>query len=159
MWSSSFLYFFKTKLFLKECYNILVSFQCIMVQLRSIYNISVETCCMLYINIFFSILNAKCEVQNFNVSFYCNLFGKLKIKNPELLCCLRSEVLKITLREKCPNAEFFLVHISPHSNWIWRDSPYSARMRENTDQKKVRIWTLFRKWCYLFCTTPLNDCF
>ena len=25
-------------------------------------------------------------------------------------------------------------------------SPYSVQMRENTDQKKLRIWTLFRKW-------------
>ena len=31
-----------------------------------------------------------------------------------------------TLREKCPNTELFLV-----------------RMRENTDQKLLRIWTLF----------------
>ena len=25
-------------------------------------------------------------------------------------------------------------------------SPYSVRMRENTDQKKSRIWTLFTQW-------------
>ena len=25
-------------------------------------------------------------------------------------------------------------------------SPYSVRMRENTDQKKLRIWTLFTQW-------------
>ena len=36
------------------------------------------------------------------------------------------EINTIKLREKCPNTEFFL-----------------ARMRENTDQKKLRIWTLF----------------
>ena len=39
----------------------------------------------------------------------------------------------IPLREKCPNKEFFLVRIFP----------YSVRLRENTDQKKPRIWTLF----------------
>ena len=33
------------------------------------------------------------------------------------------------LREKCPNTNLFLV-----------------RMRENTDQKKPRIWTLFTQW-------------
>ena len=38
-----------------------------------------------------------------------------------------------TLREKCPNMEIFLVHILMCSEWI----------QENTDQKKVRIWTLF----------------
>ena len=38
--------------------------------------------------------------------------------------------------EKCPNTEFFLVRISP----------YSVRMSENTDQKKLHIWTLFKQW-------------
>ena len=39
--------------------------------------------------------------------------------------------------------EFFLVRIFPHSAWIRRDtlylctSPYSVRIRENTDQKKT----------------------
>ena len=31
---------------------------------------------------------------------------------------------------------FFLVHIFP----------YSVRMRENTDQEKLRIWTFFTQW-------------
>ena len=26
--------------------------------------------------------------------------------------------------------------------------PYSVRMRENTDQKKLHIWTLFKQWCF-----------
>ena len=34
-----------------------------------------------------------------------------------------------TLREKCANTEFFL-----------------DQMRENTDQKKLRLWTLFTQW-------------
>ena len=38
-----------------------------------------------------------------------------------------------SLRKNGPNKEFFLVRISP----------YSAEIRENTDQKKLRIWTLF----------------
>ena len=38
------------------------------------------------------------------------------------------------LREKCPNTEYFLVRI----------------FRENTDQKILRIWTLFTQW-RLFC--------
>ena len=59
---------------------------------------------------------------------------------------------KISLREKYPNMEFFLVRIFPYSDWIRRDTPYlsvfspnagkeilrissySVRMRENTDQ-------------------------
>ena len=36
---------------------------------------------------------------------------------------------KISLREKCPNSEFFLVLIFP----------YSVRIQENTDQKKLLI--------------------
>ena len=40
------------------------------------------------------------------------------------------------LCEKCPNTEFFLVSIFS----------YSVRIRENTDQKKLRIWTLFTQW-------------
>ena len=46
---------------------------------------------------------------------------------------LWSESVTIVLRKKCPNKEFFLVRIFP----------YSVRMWENTDQKKLRIWTLF----------------
>ena len=55
---------------------------------------------------------------------------------------------KKALRGKCPNTEFFLVRIFLHSDWteygeILRISLYSVRMRENTDQKKLRIWTHF----------------
>ena len=52
----------------------------------------------------------------------------------------------ITLREKCPNMEFFLVRIVPHSVWIRRDTNYLSVFspkRENKDQKKLRIWTHF----------------
>ena len=41
-----------------------------------------------------------------------------------------------SLREKCPNTEFFLVRILL----------YLEKIQENTDQKKLRIWTLFTKW-------------
>ena len=41
--------------------------------------------------------------------------------------------MKITLREKCPNTELSLVRIFLQS----------VRIRENTDQNKLRIWTLF----------------
>ena len=33
---------------------------------------------------------------------------------------------------------------------ILRISPYSVQMRQNTDQKKLRIWTLFTQ-CFLMC--------
>ena len=52
----------------------------------------------------------------------------------------------MTVRENCPNAEFFLVRIFLY--WtefgdLLRESLYSIRVQENTDQKKLRIWTLF----------------
>ena len=46
--------------------------------------------------------------------------------------------LKWTLREKCPYSEFFwsvFSHICTEYGEILRVSPYSVRMRENTDQK------------------------
>ena len=44
----------------------------------------------------------------------------------------------------CPNTEFFwsvFSRIRTEYREILRISPYSFRMRENTDQKKFRIWT------------------
>ena len=41
-----------------------------------------------------------------------------------------------SVREKCPNTEFFLVRISMYSVWMW----------ENKDQKKLHIWTLLKQW-------------
>ena len=36
-----------------------------------------------------------------------------------------------TLREKCPNTEFFLVRIFPHSDWIRRDTLYLSVFSPN----------------------------
>ena len=44
------------------------------------------------------------------------------------------------LREKYPNPKFFLIRT------FRSKSPYSVQIRENTDQKKLRIWTLFTQW-------------
>ena len=46
------------------------------------------------------------------------------------------KIMNISLCEKWPNTEVFLV----------RNFPYSVQIWENTDQKKLRIWTLFT-WC------------
>ena len=37
----------------------------------------------------------------------------------------------LPLRKNRPNTEFFLVHIFPHSNWIWRDTPYLSVFSPN----------------------------
>ena len=52
----------------------------------------------------------------------------------------------MSTHEKCPNVEFFLVCIFPFFHGV---SLYSVRMRENTDQKKIRIWTLFMRWHFI----------
>ena len=55
----------------------------------------------------------------------CSLI--LKIKN--------FKINSITMREKCRNTELFLVHTFLYSHWA----------QENTDQKKLRIWTVFKQ--------------
>ena len=62
-------------------------------------------------------------------------------KNLSFLISLPTFSLVLTLREKCPKTEFF-------SGPYFPKSPYSVRIYENTDQIKLRIWTLFRQ-CYL----------
>ena len=57
-------------------------------------------------------------------------------------------MLTFSLREICPNTEFFwsvFCRIRTEYREIRSISPYSVQMRENTDQKKLRIWTLFRE--------------
>ena len=49
---------------------------------------------------------------------------------------LTNRIFICSLCDKCPDTEFFLVRIFPYSDWI----------RENTDQKNLRIWTLFTQW-------------
>ena len=50
---------------------------------------------------------------------------------------LARQNLRRILREKCPDTEFFLVRIFPHSEYgsLRSKSPYSVQMRENKDQK------------------------
>ena len=81
------------------------------------------------------------EIRRRKSSSLLNWFFKcaLSISN---LTTLKST--KLSLREKCPNTEFVLVRIFL----------YSVRIQENTDQKKIRIWTLFvlcffAKWSIL----------
>ena len=60
----------------------------------------------------------------------------LSTKNLKHLVCLlasSSSLRLISLCEMCSNTEYFLVRIFSHSDWIRSISPYSVRMRENTD--------------------------
>ena len=38
---------------------------------------------------------------------------------------------RVTLHEMCPNTEFFLVRIFPHSDWIRRDTSYLSIFSQN----------------------------
>ena len=60
-----------------------------------------------------------------------------------------------TLPEMSPNTELVLVRIFLYSDWIRRfsKSPYSIGIRENTDQKELRTWTLFTQWNVNFVNT------
>ena len=55
-----------------------------------------------------------------------------------------------TLREKCPNTGKYGLEKTPCLDTS--KSPYSVRIQENTDQKKIRIWSLFTQWylCHKF---------
>ena len=46
------------------------------------------------------------------------------------------------LREKCPNTGSLFSQIPTEYEVLWSNSPYSDRIRENTDQKK-----LCQEWC------------
>ena len=59
----------------------------------------------------------------------------------------------ITVREKCQiRSNFWSVFslIRTEYGEILCISPYSVRMRESTDQKLLRIWTLFTQWLVTF---------
>ena len=61
----------------------------------------------------------------------------VKIPKPLMLnVSLLQTSMSHPLREKCPNTEFLLIRIFPHS----------VRLQENMDQKKFRIWTLIMHW-------------
>ena len=54
-----------------------------------------------------------------------------------------------TLHEKCPNTEFFLIRIFPHSDSIRGDTEYLSIFSMNVGKygpQKIRIWTLFMQW-------------
>ena len=49
----------------------------------------------------------------------------------------------------------YVVFSSPYFPACGRRFPYSVRIRESTDQKKIYIWTLFTQW--LFFLTICTD--
>ena len=43
----------------------------------------------------------------------------------------------VVLCEKCPNAEFYLVCIFPHLDWIWRDTRYLSVFSPNGQKYRL----------------------
>ena len=75
--------------------------------------------------------------------FLCFYFGRKIVKTPFVLILENYEM--VSLKFLWPG---HLKRIAQASNRILPYFPYSAGMRENTDQKKLRIWTLFTQWIY-----------
>ena len=58
------------------------------------------------------------------------------LNTPHFSCNHENSSFRKLAEKTCPNTEFFLVRIVL----------YSVRIQENTEQKKLRIWTLFTPW-------------
>ena len=78
------------------------------------------------------------QIQKFMAST-CAFLCPLHKLFPFYLLLVSKCLMYPTLREKCPNTEFFLVSIFLYLDWI----------QENTDQKKLRIWILFTQSHFL----------
>ena len=75
----------------------------------------------------------KIRLSDFFYLETCYAQNPWRLKNSD-----RKNEFWLTLFETYSNNEFFLVH----------NLPYSVPMRENTDQKKLRIWTISRSANY-----------
>ena len=80
------------------------------------------------------------------ILFYANLGSSLNRRTKNTLITDFNQL--ITLRENCPNMEFFLVRVFSHSNWIWRDTKYLSVVSPNAGKyrpEKTPYWTHFRQ--------------
>ena len=57
--------------------------------------------------------------------------GEINPITPLTMWIINAELLVLTLCEMCPNTEFFLVRIFPHSDWIRRDTKYLSVFSPN----------------------------
>ena len=66
--------------------------------------------------------------------------------------------LPIALREKCPNTEFFLVPIFPHSNWLRRGTSYLSVFSRNAgkyrQEKTLFLVTFHTVLMFMSSTSP-----
>ena len=95
----------------------------------------------------------KATTSNYLASSNDNTFTKDQLRGCSVLTVTFWQLRQFdTLREKCTKTEyfkFFFLHIGTD----WEDLLRKSRRRKNTDQKKLRIWTLFTQWqviCFVF---------
>ena len=72
--------------------------------------------------------------------------------------CISCKSSDLIDREKCPNTEVFcsvFSRIPTKYGEIRSISPYSVRIRENAEQKNLRIWTIF--WQFLVESSEVKD--
>ena len=81
-------------------------------------------------------LMISCNTKIFRTCFYFHYYEYHCTKNEEFHCTKNEELPLMAMREKCPNTELFLVRIFL----------YSVQIQENTDQKQLRIWTVFMQY-------------
>ena len=90
---------------------------------------------------------APCIVNTRSVTLPCFNFQTFVLLSHAVIhCTLKQQILC----EKYPNTEISLVRIRIFS--------YSVQIRENTDQKKLRIWTLFTQWKFSKFSKTSNNC-
>ena len=96
------------------------------------------------------------------LSFYSNKFWNIGIQGKYVnnkthssfysyKHCMKSVQIRSFFR-------FAFSHIQTEYGEIQSISPYSVQMRENTDQKKLRIWTLFTQWSFKIWVYIKNMC-
>ena len=85
-----------------------------------------------------SIISQRSWNINSNMSQHVHCVKSLQIRSFSwsVFSCIQSEYRKIRTKKKL-------------RIWALSKSPYSVRIQENTDQTKIRIWTLFTQWCQL----------
>ena len=83
----------------------------------------------------------------FDVSLKQGVFSE----KPKITCVLLSSIFTNSDTHLFTNYSFAITawKVFKYGVFLSRIFPYSVRMQENTDQKKLRIWTIFTQWMLL----------
>ena len=99
------------------------------------------------------------KMRILDCSFSCNCFYGISCSEKKLF--FKATVLFKVIPEVVSRV-FYEVHFVKSvqiRSFLWSlfscKSPYSVRIQENADQKKLRIWTLFTQWWFpVFSNLP-----